>query len=213
MKIWLDTTNVDLVKRAARMGLLFGVTTNPGLIDKAERPLKKILQGLLDCQDGPVTAQVTSHDAESMVQEAMDFYDFSDRIIVKVPVTDEGYVAIHRLSEQEIPTMATVIFHPNHVFIAAKAGALYAAPYLGQMEKNGLDPWEALNSMKSIINNINLNIELLAASISNLDYFQYCAELGIPNITLKDSVFNELISTAPLTKERVEHFLSVAQKL
>lgn len=209
MKIWLDTTNVELVKMADDLGFLFGVTTNPALVAKSGKPMKEILRNLLDIQDGPVTGQVVAQDAKGMVKQGQMLYDFSDRIVVKIPVTEEGLQAIHVLSHEEIPVMATVVFHPYQALVAALAGAHYIAPYVGQIEKSGKNPWEVLSSMMNIYEKQGIKTEILAASISTNEQVTKCAELGIPHITLKDEAFRQLIATAPNTKERVDHFISV----
>lgn len=206
MKIWLDTTNIDLVKQADELGILFGVTTNPGLIADSKKSMRTVLQELLDHQDGPVTAQVIAEDTQGMIAQAQELFDFSDRLIVKIPMTEPGLEAIQTLNHLAIPTMATVILEPYQVLLAAIAGANYVAPYVGQMERNGLNPWEALSEMSRMIQNYQLNTEILAASISGLDQLSKCATLGIPHVTLKDSVFTQLISTNPKTQERINQF-------
>src|SRR5947209_7515384 len=110
MRIWLDTTDVEIVKSAERLGILFGVTTNPALIAQSGKSMRVALQDLLDAQDGPVTAQVIATDLQEIVQQGQDLYEFSDRLIIKIPVTQAGLEAIHILSRQEIATMATVVF-------------------------------------------------------------------------------------------------------
>ncbi len=206
MKIWLDTTNVDLVKKANALGILYGVTTNPSLIAQSNRPMKIVLQELLDHQDGPVTAQVIAADVAGMIDQAKQLYDFSDRIIVKIPVTQEGYEAIHHIAKQEIPVMATVVLEPHQAMVAAIAGAAYIAPYVGQIEKSGKNPWEALAMMLKMYQHGQMKTEILAASISTVDQISRCAEMGIPHITLKDGVFLNLIGTNSVTLERVRQF-------
>lgn len=206
MKIWLDTTNEDLVKQANKLGLLFGVTTNPALIAKSGKSMKAALRNLLDLQDGPVTAQVLARDAAGMIEQGQRLYDFSDRIIVKIPITEESLEAIHTLSHQEIPIMATVVFQPHQALMAALTGAHYIAPYVGQIEKAGKNPWETLTAMLTIYQKHQLHTEILAASISTVDQITRCAEIGIPHITLKEEAFRQLIATTPNTQERVDHF-------
>lgn len=208
MKIWLDSTNLEMIKKVAEFGFLYGVTTNPSILAASEKSVEHTLREILDNQDGPVTVQVVAQDVPGMIQQGKDFYDFSDRIIVKIPVTQEGLEAIRALTLLEIPTMATVIFHPLQGLLAALAGAQYAAPYLSQIEKNGKDPWEVLRSMIAMFSHYKLETQILAASINTLEQITKCAEMGIPHITLKESVFSQLIETNPMTKERVNHFAS-----
>lgn len=206
MKIWLDTTNLEVIKHATEFGFLHGVTTNPALIAAAGKPMEKVLRELLDLQDGPVTAQVVAHNAHGMIQQGKDLYDFSDRIVVKIPITKEGLKAIRWLSQNQVPVMATVLFQPYQGLLAALAGAQYVAPYLSKIELNGSDPWETLSSITKMYQHYHLDTEILAASISNLEQIQKCAEMGIPHITLKESTFNTLLDTNALTQERINHF-------
>lgn len=209
MKIWLDTTNVNTVKTANKMGLLYGVTTNPALIAQSGEPMKKTLRLLLDAQDGPVTGQVIAHDVKGMVTEGKALHDVSDRIIVKVPVTQEGLEAMHLLSHKKIPVMATVVFHPYQALMAGLAGARYVAPYVSHIEKLGHNPLEFLQTMLTMYEKHEIETEILAASIKTIDQFTKCAEMGIPHITLKDDAFYQLIATDANTQERVNHFNSI----
>jgi transaldolase len=206
MKIWLDTTNIETVKKADHLGLLYGVTTNPNLIAELKRPMRQVLQELLDHQDGPVTAQVVADHAQEMIEQGEKLYDFSDRMIVKVPVTQAGLEAIQALKQLSIPTMATVILQPYQVLLAGIAGADYVAPYLGQIERNGQDPWQSLIEMFQIIQNYQFKTEILAASIGSLEQFSKCAVLGISNVTIKDALFTQLIAADPKTQERINQF-------
>lgn len=206
MQIWLDTTNIDLVKKADRLGILYGVTTNPALIAQSGKEMKTVLQELLDHQDGPVTAQVMAPDTRGMIEQGQRLYDFSDRIIVKVPVSHEGYEAINTLTAQEIPTMATVILEPHQALVAALAGAHYVAPYVGQIEKSGKNHWDVLAAMLAIFEKNHIDTQIVAASISTLEQVTRCAEMGVPHITLKDEAFSKLIATSQSTLERVNQF-------
>src|SRR5947209_968437 len=133
MDIWLDTSNIRMVQKAIRFGILAGVTTNPSIIAQSQRSLEEVLEDLLHYQEGPVTAQVVAEETREMVQQGQNLFAFSNRIIVKVPITKNGLEAIHLLSRQGIPTMATVLFSPRQALMAALAGANYVAPYLSRM--------------------------------------------------------------------------------
>lgn len=206
MKIWLDTAKIPAVQKAVRMGILAGVTTNPTIIAESQRSLEDVLEDLLHHQEGPVTAQVVANDTLEMVQQGQNLFSFSNRIIVKVPVTENGLEAIHLLSRQGIPTMATVVFTPHQALLAVLAGADYVAPYLSHIEKAGLDPWVSLKSIMSMLQNYRFKTKVLCASIHHLDQIIKCAELGIHSITIKESLFEKMIQDHPLTNERVQKF-------
>jgi len=206
MELWLDTTNIRTIQTAVKLGLLSGVTTNPTLIARSGRDFDSLLEDLLHYQEGPVAAQVVTDDAGEMVQQGQSLYSISNRIIIKVPLTKNGLEAIHLLSRQGIPTMATAIFHPSQALLAALTGADYVAPYLASIEKNGGNPWSVLKSITNIFQAYRMKTKILGASILNIDYFTHCAEAAIFGATLRDEVFEKLISTHPMTQEKVNLF-------
>lgn len=206
MKIWLDSTNLDMIQKANHLGLLYGVTTNPDIVANSGRPLDQVLADLLKIQSGPVAAQVVAHDRETMLKQAQALHHFSKRIIVKIPVSEVGLEVIHELVKLGIATMATTIFHPQQALMAALAGAQYVAPYIGQMEKNNQEAWSILALIVKMFANYSLKTQILAASIPTVDHFLTCAEMGIPNVTVKDAVFNQLITTETVTQDWMSKF-------
>lgn len=206
MEIWLDTVNIHLIQKAVRLGVLSGVTTNPSVIAESKRSLEEVLEDLLHYQEGPVAAQVVAEDTSEMVQQGQNLFSFSNRIIVKVPTTSKGLEAIHLLSRQGIPTMATVIFNPHQVLMAALVGANYVAPYISRIESSGEDPWISLSSMGHILNNYRLTTKILGASLKQVEHVSKAAELGIYGVTVKDALFEKLIEDHPLTAECVKKF-------
>lgn len=206
MDLWLDTTNIQTVHKAVRYGLLSGVTTNPTLIAQAERDIEEVLEELLHHQEGPVTAQVVSDETFEMVQQGQTLYSLSNRLIIKVPLTKNGLEAVHLLSRQGIPTMATVVFHPRQALMAALAGANYVAPYLGRMEKAGIDPWEVLQKIVHLFQTYKLKTKILGASLQSVEHVMKCAEAGIYGVTIKDELFEKVIENDPHTLKAVEQF-------
>lgn len=206
MDIWLDTTNIQSIQRAVRLGLLAGVTTNPTLIAAAKRPFEDILEDLLHHQEGPVVAQVVAEETKEIVQQGQNLHTFSNRLIIKVPATKNGLEAIYLLSRQGIPTMATVIFSARQVLMAALAGAGYVAPYINRMLNAGDDPWSALNDMTRILQNYRLKTKILGASINSIEQAMKCAEIGIYGITVKEDVFEQLLEDHPLTTQSLQQF-------
>lgn len=206
MDIWLDTANIRMIQKGIKVGIVSGVTTNPAIIAQAKRPFDDLLEDLMHYQEGPVAIQVTASETSEMVQQGQNLYSFSNRIIVKVPITKNGLEALHLLSRQGIQTMATVIFHPHQALMAALAGANYVAPYLSRMEKAGEDPWTALKTMMQMFQNYRLKTKILGASISSIEQVVKCATTGIYGITIKDAVFEELIADQPLTMQAMQAF-------
>jgi transaldolase len=206
MDIWLDSSNIRIVQKAVQFGLLSGVTTNPTLIAQSHKSLEDVLKDLLHHQEGPVTAQVVAEETEDMVQQGQNLFSFSNRIIVKVPITKKGLEAIHLLSRQGIPTMATVLFSARQALMAALAGADYIAPYIGRMEKAGENPWNILKSIADIFQHYRLKTKILGASINHVDQIIKCAEIGIYGVTIKQDIFEKLIEDHPLTLQRTKQF-------
>jgi transaldolase len=206
MDIWLDTTTIRTVQKAVRYGLLSGVTTNPTLIAQAQQDLEKVLEDLLHYQEGPVTAQVVAEETLEMVQQGQNLYSLSNRLIIKVPMTRNGLEAIHLLSRQGIPTMATVIYHPRQALMAALAGANYVAPYVGRLEKAGGDPWGMLKMIVHLFQTYRHKTKILCASLQSVEHVLQCAAAGIYGVTVKDELFEKLIESDPLTLNGVEQF-------
>lgn len=206
MDIWLDTTNILTIQKAVRFGLLAGVTTNPALIARSKRDLEEVLEDLLHHQEGPVTAQIIAAEVMEMVQQGQNLYSLSNRLIIKIPVTQDGLEAIHLLSRQGISTMATVIFHPRQALLAALAGADFVAPYLGRLEMAGENPWKMLTSIVQIFHNYRLKTKILGASLHTVEHVLQCAEAGIYGVTIKDELFEKLIENDEMTLKGVEQF-------
>ena len=209
MDIWLDTTQKKFIQNAKRLGLLAGVTTNPQLIAQTQRSLKDILKELLNDQEGPVAVQVVADQADEMVQQGQALYDFSTRLIIKVPVTKGGLEAIHLLKRQGIPTLATVVFHPRQAFMAALAGADYVAPYISRIEQANDNPWLMLQQTQNLFKQYELKTKILGASLKNVEQVLKCAEMGLHSITIKEEIFEQLFADHPQTIECIEHFVQV----
>lgn len=197
MDIWLDTSNIQTIQKAVKSGILSGVTTNPAIVSDSKREPEDLFEDLLHFQEGPIAVQVTAEDTAGMVQQGQNFYSFSNRIIVKVPMTKNGLEAIHLLSRQGIPTMATAIFYPHKALLAAQAGAHYVTPYISLIEQRGDDPWTVLRTILNIYQNYRIKTKVLGVSLKTTDQVIQCAKTGIYGITVKDSLFESLIADQP----------------
>ncbi len=205
MEIWLDSINLDLVTQVKCLGILYGVTTNPSILAESD-PIELTIASLLDLQEGPITYQVTSTNAKEMIQQGLGFVKISPRIIVKVPVTQEGLKAIHSLSRNGVATMATVIYDYRQYLLAAKAGAQYAAPYYSSILKSGGNADAEIERMCKLKGRYGLQTKILAASLQNLQQLETCLDLGVDAATLKEGLFRQLIANNPLTLERIDTF-------
>lgn len=206
MELWLDSCNSDEVLTASRFGNLFGVTTNPSLLAKATGNPEKIISKLLEVQDGPVAVQVIVDQHEDILRSGMSLHKFSDRIFVKVPVTQEGLIAMKQLTESGVSVMATAVFHPNQALLAALAGAKYVAPYVGRMFDVGIDAYPALQSMLNIYRLYDFKTKILAAALRTPERVTACAELGVSAATLKYALFEQFHADDPNTSEALHGF-------
>lgn len=206
MEFWLDTIDLSVIEKATSMGLLHGVTTNPSLLSKSQNPLTTVVS-ILNVQNGPLAVQVTELETNEMVAQGKKLYQTSPRIIVKVPVTRNGWEAMHILSKENIPVMATAIFHPMQALLAARAGASYVAPYFTRMLKAGDNPLIQIEAMKKMCGHYKLPTKIIAANPKTVEQVRACAELGIEAVTIREDLFADLSDTHELTAHAVEQFL------
>ncbi len=206
MEIWLDTCDTKAIAHADRFGVIAGVTTNPTILSQSTHELEQIIFALLEVQKGPVCVQILAEEADEIIKKAITLNAFSSRIIVKIPVTEDGLIAIKALSDKKIPTLATAIFEPRQALMAALAGANYAAPYVGRMFDAGIEAYSSLQTMMNIYKQFNFKTKILAAALRTTEQIIACAEIGIHAVTLKNSLFSQLIADDPLTAESLRGF-------
>lgn len=206
MEIWLDTLNQTLIHDASTRGALHGVTTNPSIIGRSQEPLEEVLEKLLDIQDGPVAVQVMANDAEEMIRQAEMLIGHSLRVIVKVPASSQGLLAINTLTSNHIPVMATAIFDPYQALLALKAGAHYIAVYTSRIEESGAKAKDVLNSIQLMIENFASQAKIIAAGIKSKELILFCAEQRIGAVTLNEKMYQELTQEHPGTMDAMERF-------
>lgn len=205
MKFFLDTANVDQIKRINDLGLCDGVTTNPSIIKKEGRDFKEVVTEIASIVDGPISAEVTSYDYDSMVKEALDIAKWADNIVVKIPMTEDGLKAINTISKKGIKTNCTLIFSVSQGLMAAKAGATYISPFVGRIDDMGEDGGELIYNLKTVLDNYGLESEIIAASIRTNKHLEEAALAGSHIATIPGSLFEKLW-THPLTTQGIENF-------
>ncbi|MBF8263960.1 MAG: tal1 [Parachlamydiales bacterium] len=206
MEIWLETAAPQAAQKADDMGILFGVVTNPTLAGRCEMAFEDQLLAMLNVQKGPVCAQVVSSVAEEMIKQGEALAQLSERVIVKVPVTREGLRAIHALSSKKISVMASVVFDPGQVLLAARAGASYIAPFFSMIcnaDQNGIDE---LKKMVQLIHRYGFPTKMIAASLQSTEHVRECCSLGLDGVTLSEDLFDEYVADHPLTIKTIERF-------
>lgn len=153
MKFFLDTANVDEIKRITRLGLVDGVTTNPSIIAKEGKEFKEVIQEICSVVDGPVSAEVIGLTAEEMVKEGRDLAQWASNVVVKIPMTEAGLEAVNILETEEIKTNVTLVFSVAQGLMAAKAGASYISPFVGRIDDIGEDGMQLIKNLQQTLIN------------------------------------------------------------
>lgn len=206
MEIWLDTIDFRTVKDGVERGLVSGVTTNPSILAKAAN-VQETLNQLLDIQPGPLAVQVTSQDPSEMIDEARAMIEFSNRIIVKIPVCKEGLIAMEELRKESIPVMGTAVIFPKQALLASTLQAAYIAPYFSHMMQTG-NPSEPLRMIMATLRVQSSGTKVLVASLKELDQLLLCAQLGVDAVTIKPDLYEQLIADHATVEGFTQKFLS-----
>lgn len=206
MKFFLDTANVDEIKRINNLGLVDGVTTNPSLIKKEGRDFKEVVTEIAGFVDGPISAEVTAYDYEGMVSQARDIGKWADNIVVKIPMTEEGLKAINTLSKEGIKTNCTLIFSLSQGLMAMKAGATYISPFMGRVDDMGENGARLIAELRDVIDIYGYESEIIAASIRHINHLEQAALAGAHIATIPGSLFEKLW-THPLTTAGIDAFV------
>ncbi len=209
MKIFLDTADLDEIRRAAAAGLIDGITTNPTLVATAagERSPRELFREICEVADGPVSAEVVATDAEGMLREGKELAAIHDHIVVKVPLTEVGLRTCRALRSEGIPVNVTLCFSAPQALLAAKAGATYISPFVGRLDDIGHDGMELIGQIRRIYDNYAMDTEILAASLRHPRHVVEAMELGADVGTLPAKVLWQLLKH-PLTDSGLERFLS-----
>jgi transaldolase len=211
MKFFIDTANIDEIKKANELGLLDGVTTNPSLVAKEGREFKDLIKEICDVVDGPVSAEVVSTDAEGMVSEAKELAKIADNIVIKIPLIKEGLKAVKILSGEGIKTNVTLCFSAVQALMAAKAGADYISPFVGRLDDIGQTGMELIEQIVTIYEAYGYDTEIIVASIRNPLHVLDAALMGADISTIPYKVMEQLIKH-PLTDIGLKNFLADWEK-
>ena len=208
MKFFIDTANVEDIRKANDMGVICGVTTNPSLIAKEGRDFNEVIKEITSIVDGPISGEVkaTTVDAEGMIKEGREIAAIHPNMVVKIPMTVEGLKAVKVLSAEGIKTNVTLIFTANQALLAARAGATYVSPFLGRVDDIGSVGMTLIEEIVDIFDIHGIETEIIAASIRNPLHVIDAARAGCHIATIP---YNVLIQMAkhPLTDIGIERFL------
>jgi transaldolase len=212
MKFFIDTANVEEIRKTNDLGLLDGVTTNPTLVSKEGREFKGLIEEICSIVDGPVNAEVVSTDAEGMISEARDLAKLADNIVVKIPLIEEGLKAVKVLAAEGIKTNVTLCFSPTQALMAAKAGAAYVSPFVGRLDDISSTGMDLVEQIITIYDNYGFDTEIIVASIRNPTHVVDAALMGADIATIPYKVIQQLIKH-PLTDICLEKFLADWKKM
>jgi len=212
MKFFIDTANVDEIRKTGELGLLDGVTTNPSLVSKEKREFKDLLKEICGIVDGPVNAEVVSKEQAGMVREAQELIKIADNIVVKIPLIEEGLKAVKTLAKEGIKCNVTLCFSPLQALMAAKAGAAYISPFVGRLDDISHRGMELVEQIMNIYDNYGFETEVIVASVRNPLHVMDAALMGADIATMPFNVIKQLIHH-PLTDIGLEKFLADWKKM
>lgn len=206
MKLFIDTANVEEIKKANDLGVICGVTTNPSLIAKEGRDFKEVVKEITTIVDGPISAEVISLDSAIMVEEALELVKIHKNIVIKIPMCLEGLKAVKILSSKGIKTNVTLIFSSGQALLAARAGASYVSPFVGRLDDIGQDGITLISEVSEMFSIHGIATEIISASIRNPIHVTASALAGAHIATVPYKIIEQM-TKHPLTDQGIEKFL------
>ena len=207
MKFFLDTANIDEIKKYAAWGIVDGITTNPSLIAKEGVSLEKRIKEIAEVVDGPISSEVIATDVEGMLKEGREYAKWHPNVYVKLPMTPEGLQACKVLTEEGIRTNVTLVFSSSQAVMAAKAGASLVSPFVGRLDDISEDGMGLISDIVQIFENYQFETEVLVASVRHPGHVVESMLLGADVATMPAKVFDQLVKH-PLTDAGIERFLA-----
>jgi len=212
MKIFLDTANLESIRKYNDMGILDGITTNPTLLSKENGDPTEIMAEIVRIVKGPVSLEVVSTDTEGMIEEAHRLKKFGPNAVVKIPITADGLKAIRKLNDDGIKINCTLIFSANQAVLAAKAGASYVSPFIGRLDDAGQVGMDVVRETVQIFRNYNFKTEVLVASVRHPLHVIEAGKIGADIVTMPPDVLGKMIKH-PLTDKGLTSFLDDWEKV
>ena len=213
MKIFIDTAIIKEIEWAKERGLVDGVTTNPTLLSNTDRKLSDVIQDILKLvKEGPVSIEVVSQNADEMVEEAREIAKLAKNVVIKLPMTDEGMMAIRQLSAKGIKTNATLVFTPAQALLAARAGATFVSPFIGRLDDSKKDGIGVVKEIVEILRKYEMQTAVLGASIRSVRHVEECALAGVDVVTVPFKVLVQMFRHE-LTDKGIKKFLDDWEKI
>lgn len=212
MKFFLDTANVDEIRKAVRLGVIAGVTTNPTLIAKEGKEFYPTVREICSVTQGPVSAEAVSLDVAGMLKEARELAALAENVVVKIPMTEAGLEAVSQLTKEGIKTNVTLIFSANQALLAARAGATYVSPFVGRLDDISSPGMQVVRDIAEMFAIHEIKTEIIAASIRHPQHVHEAALAGAHVATVPYKVVQQMIQH-PLTTQGIERFLEDWRKV
>lgn len=212
MEIFIDTANIKEIKEAINLGLIDGVTTNPTLIAKENRPADDLLKEICSLVSGPVSAEAIALEVDGMVEEARQLSKIAKNIIVKIPLTKDGLKAVKILTAEGIKTNVTLCFSPSQALLVAKCQADYISPFIGRLDDISQSGMDLIRDIRTIYNNYGFKTKIIVASIRNPLHVVSAALMGADVATIPFAVIEQLIKH-PLTDIGIQRFIEDYKKI
>ncbi len=207
MKFFIDTADVQEIKMANDRGWVDGVTTNPSLIAKSGRPFHEVIKEICKLTDGPVSAEVISLESAKMISEGQELAKIASNVVVKVPMCEEGMIAVKKFTSLGIKTNVTLVFSVTQALLAAKAGATMVSPFVGRLDDIGTDGMMLISDIVQMYQNYDFKSEVLVASVRSPMHIQQAALLGADIATIPYKVMQQMTGH-PLTTKGIEMFMA-----
>ena len=212
MIFFLDTANLDEIKKTVDLGIIDGVTTNPSIIASSGRKFKEVIKDICSITKGDVSAEVLTIEYDSMLKEALDLADIAENVVIKVPLISDGIKLTKELTSRNIKTNVTLCFSSSQALLAAKVGATYISPFIGRIDDISYDGVQLIQEIKTIYQNFGFKTKILSASIRHPLHIKQVALLGSDACTLPYSVLMSLLKH-PLTDIGLEKFIQDSKKI
>jgi transaldolase len=212
MKIFLDTANIESIKKYSDMGLVDGITTNPTLLSKEKGNPAEIMLQIVKIVKGPVSLEVVGTTADEMVDEAHRLKKYGQNVVVKIPMIPDGLKVVKKLKEEGIQTNVTLVFSANQAILAAKAGAAYVSPFIGRVDDAGQEGMTIIKDIVQIFKNYQFNTNVLVASIRHPLHVIEAGKIGAHVVTLPPDILGKMLSH-PLTDKGLITFMSDWEKV
>lgn len=211
MKLFMDGSDIEKIRKFSELGLIDGVTTNPSIILKSGKNMIEVISELASLVSGSVSAEVSALDSNKMVEEGVKLSQIAKNVTVKLPITWDGLAACNSLSKKGISVNMTLCFSASQAILAAKAGAEYVSPFIGRLDDLNLEGIDLISDIKLIYSNYKFPTKILAASIRTINHVKQCALLGADVATIPIDVFEKLVKH-PLTDTGLNQFTTDWQK-